>query len=624
MLLTDYLIYSLKVAALMAVFYLFWRLLLERETLHRLNRMVLLGTAVGSFVLPMCVITFHQVEMIPVETGVVTANHWVTEAVAEPTLWERWSGAVGALLLVVTVLMLLHLIYNIWQLHRFIGRCELHTTADGVRIAVSDEPIVPSSWMRTIMLSRNDYAELSPALLAHERSHIRHHHSCDVLLVELVTALQWFNPVVWMIRQDLRTVHEYEADAAVIGSGTDMRTYFNMLIQKATGRGAYSMANGISNSTLKKRFKRMLKKKSNRWCGAKALYVIPVVALSLAATAKTIVEYRQVQPTDDEVQSINVENGERVTARAGDNLLVTFKTDVTGPNRQRTDCYFIKVPAGTRCEVNGKSYVESSSVRRYAVTANHIVKLDGKIVDRNALPDIPYTALAKYEQKGNTVLLTTGFRSNEMIPSDSKVLVFVDGKEVSYDQFKQLKSEQIESMTVLKDEKSTAAYGEKGKNGVILITLKKAKNNSAATKDGVVTYGSAIPETTVIAYSRAEQYPQSVMEQVNDDDNSVYDVCEVLPEYPGGMEAMMKFVSENVKYPAEAQAEGISGRVVVSFVVKKNGKIADVRVSRSVDPSLDAEAIRVVNLMPKWKPGRSGGKKVDVMYHIPVMFKLQA
>ena len=580
----------------MAVFYLFWRLLLERETLHRLNRMVLLGTAVGSFVLPMCVITFHQVELIPVETGVATANHWVTEAVAEPTLWERWSGVAGALLLVVTVLMLLHLIYNIWRLHRFIGRCELHETADGLRIAVSDEPVVPSSWMRTVMLSRKDYAELSPALLAHERSHIRHHHSCDVLLVELVTALQWFNPVVWMIRQDLRTVHEYEADAAVIGSGTDMRTYFNMLIQKATGRGAYSMANGISNSTLKKRFKRMLKKKSNRWCGAKALYVIPVVALSLAATAKTIVEYRQVQPTDDEVQSINVENGERVTARAGDNLLVTFKTDVTGPNRQRTDCYFIKVPAGTCCEVNGKSYVESSSVRRYAVTANHIVKLDGKIVDRNALPDIPYTALAKYEQKGNTVLLTTGFRSNEMIPSDSKVLVFIDGKEVSNDQFKQLKSEQIETMTVLKDEKSTAAYGEKGKNGVILVTLKK---NQDKTADDIVK-----------------------MEQQGKD--PVYDVCEVLPEYPGGMEAMMKFVSENIKYPAEAHTKGIQGRVLISYVVEKDGSLSNIHVVRSVDPLLDAEALRVANLMPKWKPGKQGGKPVRVKFVLPVTFKLQA
>ena len=521
MLLTDYLIYSLKVAALMAVFYLFWRLLLERETLHRLNRMVLLGTAVGSFVLPMCVITFHQVEMIPVETGVVTANHWVTEAVAEPTLWERWSGAVGALLLVVTVLMLLHLIYNIWQLHRFIGRCELHTTADGVRIAVSDEPIVPSSWMRTIMLSRSDYDELSPAVLAHERSHIRHHHSVDVLLVELVTALQWFNPVVWMIRQDLRTVHEYEADAAVIGSGTDMRTYFNMLIQKATGRGAYSMANGISNSTLKKRFKRMLKKKSNRWCGAKALYVIPVVALSLAATAKTIVEYRQVP--------------------------VTKQAQVAEP---------VAEPVA--------------------------------------------------------------------VPGDKHPLVFVDGKEVKYGQFEQLKNEQIESMTVLKDEKSTAAYGEKGKNGVILVTLKKAKNNSAATKDGVVTYGSAIPETTVIAYSRAEQYPQSVMAQVNDDDNPVYDVCEVLPEYPGGMEAMMKFVSENIKYPAEAHTKGIQGRVLISYVVEKDGSLSNIHVVRSVDPLLDAEALRVANLMPKWKPGKQGGKPVRVKFVLPVTFKLQA
>ena len=499
MMLTEYLIYSLKVAALMAVFYLFWRLLLERETLHRLNRMVLLATAVGSFVLPMCVITFHQVELVPVDAGAASAalNHWTADKAAEPTLWERWGGVAGALMLAVTAVMLLHLIYNIVRLHRFIDRCELHETADGVRIAVSDEPVVPSSWMRTVMLSRNDYDELSPAVLAHERSHIRHRHSCDVLLVELVTALQWFNPVVWMIRQDLRTVHEYEADEAVIGSGTDMRTYFNMLIQKATGRGAYSMANGISNSTLKKRFKRMLKKKSNRWCGAKVLYVIPVVGLSLAATAKTIVEYRQMP--------------------------VTTQAQVTEP---------VAVPDDKR----------------------------------------PMEPVA--------------------VPDDKHPLVIVDGKEVNYDQSKQLKNEQVESVTVLKNEQATAAYGEKGKNGVMLITTKKGKQADA---------------------------PVAKLPQQQD---PVYDVCEVLPEYPGGMEALMKFLSENVKYPAEAQAEGIQGRVVVSFVVKKNGKLSDAQVVTSVAPSLDAEALRVVNLMPKWKPGRSGGKKVDVMYHIPITFKL--
>lgn len=566
MLLTDYLIYSLKVAALMAVFYLFWRLLLERETLHRLNRMVLLGTAVGSFVLPMCVITFHQVEMIPVETGVVTANHWVTEAVAEPTLWERWSGAVGALLLVVTVLMLLHLIYNIWQLHRFIGRCELHTTADGVRIAVSDEPIVPSSWMRTIMLSRTDYDELSPAVLAHERSHIRHHHSVDVLLVELVTALQWFNPVVWMIRQDLRTVHEYEADAAVIGSGTDMRTYFNMLIQKATGRGAYSMANGISNSTLKKRFKRMLKKKSNRWCGAKALYVIPVVALSLAATAKTIVEYRQVPVT------------------------------------------------------------------KQAQVAEPVSQADAQPV---------------------------------AVPGDKHPIVFIDGKEVKYGQFEQLKNEQIESMTVLKDEKSTAAYGEKGKNGVILVSLKKNQDNTADdvvnnplslvfidgdevshemlaklnpeqiesvvvlqknNKELLAKYGERGKNGVVLVTLKKNQdkTADDVVKTEQQGKDPVYDVCEVLPEYPGGMEAMMKFVSENIKYPAEAHTKGIQGRVLISYVVEKDGSLSNIHVVRSVDPLLDAEALRVANLMPKWKPGKQGGKPVRVKFTLPITFKLQA
>ena len=516
---TEYLTYSLKVAALMAVFYLFWRLLLERETLHRLNRMVLLLTALGSFVLPLCVITLHRTEEVAVPAaGAVGMEHWMVGGVVdEPTLWERWSGVAGALLLVVTAVMLLHLIYNIVRLQRFITACELHERADGVRIAVSDEPIAPSSWMHTIMLSRNDYAELSPAMLAHERSHIRHRHSWDVLLVELVTALQWFNPVVWMIRQDLRTVHEYEADAAVIGGGTDIRAYFNMLVQKATGRGAYSMANGISNSTLKKRIKRMLKKKSNRWRGAKALYVIPVAAFSLVATAKTIVEYRQV-PAPEKAQA--VEPVVQPVASVGNN----------------------------------------------------------------------------------------------------QPLVFVDGKEVSQEMLKSLNPEQIEAMTVLKDEKATALYGERGKDGVILVTLKRDQDTTASAKGDEVKYGTQLPETTVISYvpDGAEPYalPQG--------QDPVYEVCEVLPEFPGGESAMQNFLHENVKYPQEAQANGIQGRVVVSFVVEKDGTITDAHAVQSVDPFLDAEALRVVSLMPKWKPGKKDGKPVRVKFTIPLTFKLQA
>ena len=106
-------------------------------------------------------------------------------------------------------------------------------------------------------------------------------------------------------------------------------------------------------------------------------------------------------------------------------------------------------------------------------------------------------------------------------------------------------------------------------------------------------------------------------------ENKVFDVVEQMPSFPGGNAALMKYLSENVKYPVVAQENGVQGRVVVSFVVEKDGHITDVKVVRSVDPSLDKEAARVVKSMPSWIPGKQNGSAVRVKYNVPVSFKLQ-
>jgi len=105
--------------------------------------------------------------------------------------------------------------------------------------------------------------------------------------------------------------------------------------------------------------------------------------------------------------------------------------------------------------------------------------------------------------------------------------------------------------------------------------------------------------------------------------NKVFDVVEQMPSFPGGNEALMKFLQESVKYPVVAQENGVQGRVVVSFVVERDGSITDVKVVRSVDPSLDKEATRVVKSMPHWIPGKQNGAAVRVKYNVPVSFRLQ-
>ena len=114
---------------------------------------------------------------------------------------------------------------------------------------------------------------------------------------------------------------------------------------------------------------------------------------------------------------------------------------------------------------------------------------------------------------------------------------------------------------------------------------------------------------------------QAPPEEVKEE--KIFDVVEQMPDFPGGMSALMQYLSKNIKYPVVAEENGIQGRVIVTFVVEKNGSITDVQVVKSVDPSLDKEAVRVVKSMPNWIPGKQNGQSVNVKYTVPVMFKLQ-
>ena len=136
-------------------------------------------------------------------------------------------------------------------------------------------------------------------------------------------------------------------------------------------------------------------------------------------------------------------------------------------------------------------------------------------------------------------------------------------------------------------------------------------------------------EETVIASSEdtgqkveIKYVPVEVVEE-EPDEQEIFDIVENMPEFPGGQAALMKYLSSNIKYPTIAQENGTQGRVIVQFVVNRDGSIVDARVARSVDPYLDREALRVINAMPKWKPGMQRNKPVRVLYTCPVMFRLQ-
>jgi TonB family protein len=530
----EFLIYDLKVAALIAVFYFCYRLLMERETMHRLNRIVLLSSILLSLVLPLCVITLHktiEVEQVPVvDTAELVVADLEAASVEDSTnLLQPYI--IFAVFIIGFVCRLIYIANSYRHLRRMIKDSEQHSLEDGVTLAVVDLPVAPFSWMHTIVLSRIDYEERNPSILVHERGHILQRHSWDIVFVEALTALQWFNPVVWLLRRDLRTVHEYEADAAVLSSGSDVSQYIQLLMRKAMGTKACILANGINNSTIKKRINMMLLNKSSRYNSLKLLAMLPIIGVSLALNAETVTD-------------------------------VVYKNDP--PQKQ--------VPV--------KKGKKNSTIK---LGGNQTIKVVEQEKTQAAEQLQSYTAeLQEAKQNPAIILLNTK-------PNGEEPLLIVDGKTVTREDIQVLPPESISNIVVMKEEAAIKSYGENAKYGVIIVNTKK--------------------------------YQEELDNEPKQPD--VFDVVEGMPQFPGGAAALMQYLSQNIRYPKEAMEAKTQGRVIVQFVVEKDGSICGAHVVKSVNPQLDAEALRVVSAMPNWTPGTQNGQTVRVKYAVPISFRLK-
>jgi len=292
----DFLIYDGKVAVALLVFYLFYRFLLKKETFHWFNRIVLVGTAVLSFLLPLCVITIHKpmemspdgydMPMVMGEEAFPATMPMAGAAVAPGTPW--WQIALIAFFCAGVAFVLVRVLVSILSILKIIRQGEQVLEEDGCKIIVTDRDTDPFSWMRYIVLSRKDREGNPAPILAHEKAHIGYRHSVDLILVDIMSAFQWFNPAIWMLRADLQELHEYEADDAVLRSGANIKDYQYLLIRKAVGKSGYSVANSFNHSILKNRITMMSKSKSPLRRGLRVLYLLPLVCLGIGLQARTV------------------------------------------------------------------------------------------------------------------------------------------------------------------------------------------------------------------------------------------------------------------------------------------------------------------------------------------------
>lgn len=194
-----------------------------------------------------------------------------------------------------------------------------------------------------------------------------------------------------------------------------------------------------------------------------------------------------------------------------------------------------------------------------------------------------------------------------------------------------LTPENIDAIFVLQSEESKSLYGEAGENGVIHFRVKDktAKDMTSALSEYAQRTGNeeplkvSIKKPATIDEIQAVGYAPTPKANVpSAEQGEIFQVVEEQPMFPGGIEELWKFMQANIRYPKEAQERGLQGRVIVQFVVNKDGSICDEHVVKSVDPQLDAEALRVVRSMPTWTPGKQRGQAVRVRFTLPVTFRL--
>ena len=535
-------VYILKTSVCLAVFYLFYRLLLSKETFHRFNRLALLGVLLLSCLVPLIEVTTQEASEM--NQPFIALEDMLLMAELAPVMEEvSTSFPWRALLLLIYLLGILFFLgRHLWSLGRMLRLLRTsrkESLEDGITLFVHDaKEVAPFSWMKSIAVSKYDLEESGDAVLTHERAHIRNRHSWDLLLAEGCIFFQWFNPAAWLLKQELQTVHEYEADEWVIENGIDAKTYQLLIIKKAVGARLYSIANSFNHSSLKKRITMMIKKKSNPWARLKYAYVLPLAAVAVAAFARP---------------EVSNELAEISNAKVNDLTSIVKAEEVKSVENSSDEKFKL---SGTVVEAERKNVpVMGASVLIKGTTMGTLTDMDGKFT----LP----------VKKGDVIQVSfVGYQTQSVVVKDESPLTILMRDDV----------QPMEEMVVV-------GYTPKEE----------------------------------VKYTKVE-----VEETEEPQEKVIFQVVEEMPEFPGGMGEAMKFLAKNIKYPVAAQQAKIEGRVIVQFVVERDGSISDIHTVRSVSPELDAEAIRVVSLMPKWKPGKQRGKAVAVKYTMPIMFRLQS
>ena len=300
--------YIIKSAMALALLYTCTMPLLEKETFHRLNRILILGCLIMSFAVPLVHFTGGTNPTVDMVRQAVQLPEVLIDGDAkELSVWS-WADIMTCIYIIGAVAIFTMTVVQTVRLTKQLRQCEHITDNRGNTIVLTDCATSPFCLFHYIVMSRDDYANNRNYILTHEQEHIRLGHCIDLVILQVATIIQWFNPFVWLIGKNLKAIHEFEVDEAVLNKGIDATQYQQFLVIKAVGNRLQPFANNLKKESLKRRIIMMNQKKSNRWMMLKALFIIPVATLAVSVFASTTDMSSMAKAVNTTANSISTNN----------------------------------------------------------------------------------------------------------------------------------------------------------------------------------------------------------------------------------------------------------------------------------------------------------------------------
>lgn len=575
--------FLLKSTLSLVLLYGVYVVLLEREKMHHFNRFFLLFSLVFSLVIPFISFEIYVETTQTIQHNTVQALPFSALKTAEKTnylplfLWSMY----GLVTSILTIRFMVNL-KNVQQKTKRSPKQSFHNST----LVLLEENVLPHTFLHYIFINKSEFekSEIEDELYTHELTHVRQKHTLDILFIEILKTIFWFNPILIFYKKAMQLNHEFLADEKVVKSYNNVPFYQNLLLEKATWSNNFYLASNLNFLVTKKRLIMMTKTTSSETILFKKMSIFPVFTILIYFLCfETVAQQKNQSPkTDSETTTIS-----------DDKMLDEYFAGV------RFKLY--KNGFNTKTELIGKDLI-------FDKTYEELTPED-KVTFKTWLK-IPKATVKKSPTQTEL----------EEFTDDKKYAIWIDNKNVPNSELNKYEPKEIayfSGSVILKNARTkqhpqpfqywfyTHSYFDKNEMG---------KQSTKYGGDKVEIFQNFDKKLTT---ERVAELSSTKEKEVlnNSSENDIYTSVEKRPEFPGGIQAFYDFVGKNYKMP---EVKDLKGRIFVKFIIEADGSLSEIESIRDIGHGTGDEAVRVLKLSPKWIAAEQDGKKVRVQYSLPI------